>query len=88
MYSKDSNHFHSNFFSSSGVPDVSSQHEGEDAETDSSQSALNDRFMAVIREQLAQERELQRKYHEMVCQLYLRYYIFEPLNLNKLLRIA
>ncbi|XP_034256942.1 1-phosphatidylinositol 4,5-bisphosphate phosphodiesterase classes I and II isoform X2 [Thrips palmi] len=51
---------------SSGVPDASSQHEGEDAETEGSQSALNDRFMSVIREQLSQERELQKKYHEMV----------------------
>lgn len=56
------------------MPDVSSQHEGEDAETEGSQSALNDRFMSVIREQLAQEKELQKKYHEMVGFYFIHYF--------------
>ncbi|XP_026281090.1 1-phosphatidylinositol 4,5-bisphosphate phosphodiesterase classes I and II [Frankliniella occidentalis] len=48
---------------SSGTSEASTPHEGDDADTE---GALNERFLSVIREQLQQEKDLQKKYHEMV----------------------
>ncbi|KAK3909225.1 1-phosphatidylinositol 4,5-bisphosphate phosphodiesterase beta-3 [Frankliniella fusca] len=48
---------------SSGTAESSTPHEGEDGDTE---SALNERFLSVIREQLQQEKDLQKKYHETI----------------------